>query len=333
MAAVPVVYLDQTHWVTLARARFSPDKVTSPVELDAAKRLWQAAEGGQVRLPLSMGHLVETERRGDKTSRTHLADTMLDVYGGWHMRHPLDIRRAELAWGLRGGIDELLSASDVFSTSPDSPFSANDTAPYVCEEPHFSESQRRMVEQYAWLTTWVTLLREEKLSAHERANADAVVTGWAQTHADLATYIAGNPSNRDMRVVAACRTFADLHHEIASLAKLLRLPPSEILPRISLQSHGDPDEIDPDGLVRFFARLPFLGRVSDVLYQRLRNPQEQWVRNDLTDLMYLCCAAGYADFVVAEKATAHRLVSAEPRTTPGAFVVKNLRGLSNHLTL
>jgi hypothetical protein len=70
-----------------------------------------------------------------------------------------------------------------------------------------------------------------------------------------------------------------------------------------------------------------------VLYQRLRNSQEKWVRNDLTDLMYLCCAAGYADIVVAEKATAHRLASAKPRTTPGASVVKNLRGLSNYLTL
>ena len=37
--------------------------------------------------------------------------------------------------------------------------------------------------------------------------------------------------------------------------------------------------------------------------------------------MYLCCAATYADVVVAEKATVHRLRESSPRVVPGAVVV------------
>src|SRR5690349_17520062 len=104
MSATPVVYLDQAHWVTMARARVSPDKIPSPAELDAAKWLWQAADSEKVRLPLSMGHLVETTRRQDDVSRVDLADAMLDCYHGWHMSHPQDVRRTELGRGLREDI-------------------------------------------------------------------------------------------------------------------------------------------------------------------------------------------------------------------------------------
>ena len=43
--------------------------------------------------------------------------------------------------------------------------------------------------------------------------------------------------------------------------------------------------------------------------------------------MYLCCAAAYADVVVAEKATVHRPRESLPRVVPGAVVVPNLREL------
>lgn len=44
-------------------------------------------------------------------------------------------------------------------------------------------------------------------------------------------------------------------------------------------------------------RLPFLGRLHEVMYRRLRDANITWGANDLNDLMFLSCAAGYADVV------------------------------------
>jgi hypothetical protein len=63
--------------------------------------------------------------------------------------------------------------------------------------------------------------------------------------------------------------------------------------------------LQPETVVGFFAGLPFLGRVLEVTCARLRNPADRWVNNDLNDLHFLACAAGYADHVVAEKKTGH----------------------------
>ncbi|MEV6032854.1 hypothetical protein AB0L65_16980 [Nonomuraea sp. NPDC052116] len=60
----PIVYLDQNHSITLARARHARDKVEHPDELVAADAIWKAATYREIRLPLSMAHLVETARAG-----------------------------------------------------------------------------------------------------------------------------------------------------------------------------------------------------------------------------------------------------------------------------
>ena len=53
--------------------------------------------------------------------------------------------------------------------------------------------------------------------------------------------------------------------------------------------------------------MPYIGRVEELVYHRLRNAAAGWERNDLNDVHFLCCAAGYADVVVCEKETADHL--------------------------
>jgi hypothetical protein len=55
-------------------------------------------------------------------------------------------------------------------------------------------------------------------------------------------------------------------------------------------------------------------------HQRLCNSQYPWHRRDLSDMQFLSCAAGYADFLLAENATSHDLRLAERRVTSGARV-------------
>ena len=49
--------------------------------------------------------------------------------------------------------------------------------------------------------------------------------------------------------------------------------------------------------------MPYLGRYKAVVFARLRNPTGTWTANDLIDVQFLCCAAGYVDVVVGEKRT------------------------------
>ncbi len=49
--------------------------------------------------------------------------------------------------------------------------------------------------------------------------------------------------------------------------------------------------------------MPFLAQMNQLLFARLRNAEQRWEANDLIDIMFLSCAAGYADVLVGERAT------------------------------
>jgi hypothetical protein len=326
-----MVYLDQNHWITMARARVSRHKVKSADELAAADALGQAASAGSVRLPLSTAHLVETGRRGVRQNRVELAETMLAAYSGWHMRSPLDVRFAELLWGLSGQHGAPLNRHDVFGQRPGAPFTAESYTPYVCDDPSLNPDQQRMIEQLAWASTWRELMLSDTPTEQERDSSDAMVSGWLATNRDIAEYMANNPASRDKRLVAAMLMYSDLIKDIARASMLLGMAPSEMSERIGGQHSATPDQLDPDIYIAFFTAMPFVGRMMEIIHQRIRNPDEKWVRGDLNDIMYLSCAAGYADIVVAENATVHRLTTGAKNTTPGAAVFNDLHGLHLHL--
>jgi hypothetical protein len=66
-----------------------------------------------------------------------------------------------------------------------------------------------------------------------------------------------------------------------------------------------------------FASMPAIARVQQITHRRLSNPQYPWRVNDLSDMHFLASAAGYADFLLGEKATSHDLRCAEPQMPPG----------------
>jgi hypothetical protein len=52
-----------------------------------------------------------------------------------------------------------------------------------------------------------------------------------------------------------------------------------------------------------------------------------WKANDLTDLMYLTCAAGYADYVVAERSAISQMRQASKRLKRTDNLYRNLNEL------
>lgn len=303
-----IVYLDQNHWITMAQARFAPEKIQKAEEREAAAALWELAASGQVRLPLSMAHLVETAHGGVKASRRRLARAMLDGYGGWHMLNPLVVRRYELVGAFSG---TKLTATDVFTTAANSPFF--EYTPSIGA----AEPASHRPDDFSWKMAWASTLLEDSLSPEELAASNAVIERWAATLFTLAQYMRDHPGDRDIRLVTATHMLGDQGRDIA-----------QALLTAGISTESPSAHLNEETVVDFFARLPFNGGVLEITQARLRNASDEWVRNDLNDLFYLACAAGYADHVVAEKKTGSFLQAADKKLAPPrASVHLNLRSL------
>ncbi|MFN2466709.1 MAG: hypothetical protein ABR521_01045 [Gaiellaceae bacterium] len=96
----PVVYLDQLHWVSLAKQRHAPEKLDEATSRAAAS-LIELAEAQRVVLPLSAGHLTEMAHLEGRW-REHLGLTLMGLSRGWQMRNPVAVRKAEFLQAMRG---------------------------------------------------------------------------------------------------------------------------------------------------------------------------------------------------------------------------------------
>lgn len=315
----PIVYLDQCHWITLAQAQFSRHKIRSSDELAAADFTLNAARDGRIRLPLAGAHMIETSKAGNGTRRHQLADTMLSVYDGWHMNNPVIVRGEEMARSL-AQLDASLDRDQVFNQRPGTPFGSDEQ--YKCDDPMLPLQAQRLVEDLSWRYAWADMLRSYTYEASEWAAVLEATQGWTRTHQYLSTYLKEHPANRDLRIVAASQTLTDLEQEFA--AAIVRVGFSVV----ELQKR-----LHAGNLIEFFLQLPFVGRVMEITHIRLRNPQDIWVEHDLIDLLFLSCAAAYADFVVAERKAAHMLRQAARQTSSGATVFATLYELSRNLIL
>jgi hypothetical protein len=136
---------------------------------------------------------------------------------------------------------------------------------------------------------------------------------WAAGFPSLAQYMREHKTSAEhARINTRARLIADLGDETAIAALHAGLSPEQY-------SLWLVDEL-PDRL----REMPYVGRLHEVLYHRLRNADDKWRRNDLIDMNFLCCAAGYADVVVGEKQTSEYLRRAETMCLPGAVVCRTL---------
>jgi hypothetical protein len=89
-SVAPVVYLDQNHWIDLARASTGSPRLPAS-KRQACERMIDLARDQRILLPLSAGHVVETAKKGGR-QRVDVASTMVTLSRGWQMRSPLHIR-------------------------------------------------------------------------------------------------------------------------------------------------------------------------------------------------------------------------------------------------
>lgn len=294
--ALPVVYLDQNHWIDFARWRKSPDSFDrgkSPF----FEALAEAVVEERVILPLSSAHLVETSKRGG-TSRLELAATMLQYSRGWQLRAVLGLRRAELR-ALFGGA--AVSKEDAITLAPEAILDMTLNGAIGRE---LGPELAGLVQRQVWASVLVCMLLEPEA---DRDAGRAAATGWAQSFAPLANALRDNEKARTWsRDLTRTRFISDLGSDLPAAASESGISPEAFSKWLQENAEAE------------ISAIPGLGRLREVLHLRVSNADDKWESNDLNDWLYLSYAAGYCDLVLGEKKSINYLRRAAVRVPPGA---------------
>jgi hypothetical protein len=276
LAGRHIVYLDQNKWSAVAGALYHWPRISAG-EQAAAEALADLVRQGEIILPISAGNAVETGRLHSER-RVQLASTMIELSRGWQLRNPIDVRCEELRAALDGeppiasGMASL--GADVFFTQRLGQVDgSNLPGPMAAALP-------RLVN----ISSIYESLLEPEAVPDEGGRAAAA--RWAQKFATMSAEL----HEADASAIATRRAAhgAVLFDLIAQIARLAS-------PQ-GFQAWLPTADAD-------IAAMPYLSRYREVIFARLRNTGSRWEGNDLIDLNFLCCAAGYADLVVGERRT------------------------------
>ncbi|WP_434591735.1 hypothetical protein [Streptomyces sp. A5-4] len=281
-----VVYLDQNKWSEISNAFHTPSKVSEASRSAAEKLVQWVVEGGIV-LPASAGHYSETTKRFDTTKRYSLGLTVLKHSRGWQMRDALQTRRDEIHDGFcqRSGQLTKVRSAPVFTLSPDALYSSTARGMQHYAAPTtFEPAQAFATEALVSATVSIdTMLDTERIEPGPD-------TGWADSNQRFSDWLDEQDlDSQQKRKAIDAFLLSDISAELAEEAHAAALPVDDFHRWILNEAADD---------IRSF---PALGLFREMLHNRHLNKGTKWRPNDLTDMVYLSCAAGYADFVVCER--------------------------------
>lgn len=304
VADVPIVYLDQLHWISLAQQEWAPDRLRES-EREAATTLIALADQQQILLPVAGAHLTEMAPLAGRRRRD-LAVTILRLCRGWQMQNPVRIRGQEYVASM---LAQNPLAADVFTLEPGVLFAEGPAPPAPMPDAP-RDLAKMFVRVIAISAVYSAMLDDEPL---DMAEGKATAGRWAASFPKLATYMREQrTSEKHARINGRARLIADQGQDLARAGDRAGVSSERFAEWLS-------DRFPED-----LARMPYVGRLSEVLYLRLRNADDKWEANDLNDMHFLCAAAGYADITVGEKKTIDYLRRAEPRVLRGSQLCRRL---------
>lgn len=284
----PVIYLDQNQWSTLSKAWSAPHRLRSAEEHAAAVKLLKLAESGQVILPMSAAHLSETGAWNRTADRAALASTILSGSSGWQMRDPLEIRAAELRIALRvsAGFDQE-PLPDVFTLAPYAALDVSSRGGNARSQPEEIPTEWRDAHD-ALLSNVVyaaCLLDQEPTPRGD-------LSGWLERVERFASWLRSETKRPKELKRRSAYVFmvSDISTEVAHAAFAAGLSPEQM--SAWTRQSWDKAWDDAPGMAHF--REAMVDKMVD---------GAKWETNDLTDLIYLCTAAAYADHVAGDKRT------------------------------
>lgn len=308
-----VIYLDQNHWSTVANTIHAPEKVRVQAEREAAQHIIDLALARKIILPMSAAHLSETCKWTDKDARYRLALTILQLSAGWQMRDPLDVRRFELRKSFVARFKHFeLSQPAVFTLEPDAVHGdSRGVRRYEPSEDLPKEAAFAVRALTCVSGNFDVMLDSEPVEMGESP-------GWVDKLQRFTGWMACEPRDPGRRRQRTNLMFiTDLGRELAEEAHRAGITPEEMSEWTRHCSDTDISE------------LPSLGLFREVLHEKLLNPGTRWETNDVTDLMYLPCAAGYADHVVGENSLTAQMEQGLRRLGRTAKVDRRLTDLAN----
>lgn len=304
-----VVYLDQNQWRAVYNARHEPAKVANE-DRDAAQQLVEWVQQRKIVLPASSGHYYETTKWSDNTKRYGVGLTVLQLSRGWQMRDPLQVRRNELydAVGRRFAKAPRSWNAPVFTLMPDVIHGPRRSGgPYVAP----ADFPPEVAFQHHALTSATALLDVMLDAERIEPGPDG---GWALANQQFSDWLDGEDRTpQQKRKSIDALLLSDLRTEVAEEAHAAGVTLEQFqdwFPKQSIEDMG--------GLLA-------LGMFRDMLHERHLNKGTTWRPNDLTDMVYLSCAAGYADFVVCERHMGDVLRRGVKRLSRPTLVFRRLR--------
>jgi hypothetical protein len=304
-AATPVIYLDQNHWSAVANSIYDRARLR-PVERDAADQIAAWARDKRLTLPASSSHFHETTKWRDDARRYALGLTLAQFSRGWLMRDPLQVRRDEIRSVLPGAAGGPIRP--VITLLPQTLHEAANRriAPGYIPSPDLPPSA-------AFVTSALVAA-----SAHIDTILDADYvepgpdTGWAraQQHFSQTLHSTGASVDRKRKAIDTWLV-TDLRHDIAEEASAAGVDPGLFERWLTTAA-------------RILGGTPSVGLYREMVHERHLNPTTTWRLNDVTDMVYLSCAAAYTDVVVCERHMGHILRIAVRRRQASTVICTSL---------
>jgi hypothetical protein len=307
----PVIYLDQKDWSALANAIHSPNRVAL-VERRAAETLIDLARGRKIILPMSSAHMAETCKWTDRERRYLLALTITQLSGGWQMQDPLTVRREEFRRNFieRYVAGESFVGRDAFTLAPNAIHSSRSRYPKSEADDALPPDMRLASDAMSSISSYFSMmLGKEPVQQGETPQ-------WVEKFQFITDWLADQKHNAQRKRLSTDVYFLDdASKEIAEEAKGAGLTVQQLQNWVQGPWKED------------IARMRCVGLYREVLHEKQINGGTAWKGNDLTDLMYLTCAAGYADYVVGERSAISQMQQANKRLGRPNNLYRNVNDL------
>ena len=305
----PIIYLDQKDWNSLAKVSYAPGRVPDK-ERGPAEQVMSLARAKKIILPVSAAHLLETGKWASPGDRYQLGLTLATLSRGWQMRDPISVRRLELRESITSVIhQEPVKEWQPFTLDPNVMFVPNQLDPYQTSLA-LPDNIVFIVQALTSVSAWVDTI----LDADDVAVPAA--TEWTEYNQKFTDWLANEQRSASVKQASTDALLAaDLQQDLAEAALAANITPEEL--SAWFQCHWTTALHD----------MPHLGLYREAFIGRHLDGGTMWKSNDLTDLLFLTCAAGYADFVVGERAAISLIQQAQRRLSRPINVFRRLSDL------
>lgn len=281
------MYLDQLHWIRLARQHYEVEHDDEIADVLLLAR--DGVERGLVSFPLSGSHYVEVYRQGDPAKRQRLGAFMAELSRYHAIAPPTIMLRPE-------AFEAVYRLAALTSPVPSIPFGFG--VAHALGQPPLrldAEIDRRMVIAYGLesveeLREYLLLVGPDERLPFEGIQLPSLEPSANQLEHELGTAQRirewGHTTDRAHRVVLAQETMG--------------VP--EIAREAAMSSGVDFADVmgSRERLTEFVLSLPAKGAITRMRMTAHANTRFRWAKGDLNDLAGLGTAAAYCDVVVAE---------------------------------